>query len=151
MPLYVDAERLIRGNFATIKRGKNPRRVAIGTLTEAQLTSINQNRAFRGWEAVTIEVLFHGKHMYDSRITGDGYTEDDVIKQIKSAMAEESEFRLTPKMTVLRNPAKRADGYGSRVHDEAVLECTSAHPAPILYSVIPKGDTPPLQKRKEPL
>jgi hypothetical protein len=96
-------------------------------------------------------VLFHGKHLYDSRITKDGYSEDDVIAQIKSAMAEESEFRLTPKMTVLRNPARRANGYGALVHDEAVLECSIAHPSPILYSVIPKGDTPPNQKRKEPL
>jgi hypothetical protein len=151
MPLNPDAERLIRGNFSMIKRGKNPRRVVIGQLTPAQLAAINANRIARKWDPITADVLFHGKHLYDSRIKGDGYTEDEVLEQVKSAMAEESEFKLTPKMTVLRNPALRADGRGSRVHDEAVLECTSQHPLPILYSVIPKGDKLPTKKEGPPM
>lgn len=64
-------------------------------------------------------------------------------------MSEESEFMLTSKMTVLRNPMRREDGYGAQVHDEAVLECTSKHPNAIVFSVIPKGDIPP-NKRQPP-
>lgn len=150
MPLYPDAERLIRGCFAVIKRGQNPRRVAIGTLTDKQLKDINLHRAMRGWEPVTAEILFHGRHVYESRVIQDGYTEDDVIAQISSGMSDKAEFKLTPKMTVLRNPSQREDGYGSRVRDEAVLECTSQHPSPILYSTIPRGDTPPNSNTEEP-
>ena len=96
------------------------------------------------------EVFFVGCHVYDSRVTRDGYTEDDVLQQIKASMAEESVLLVSQKMTVLQNPAKRADGYSRRVHDQAVLECSTRHPNPVLYSVIPKGDSIPLLKAIEP-
>ncbi len=150
MPLYPIAERLIRGCFSAIKRGQNPRRVAIGKLTDKQLKKINENRAIRGWNPIVAEVLFHGRHIFESRVTKDGYKEEDVITQILSGMSEESEFKLTSSMTVLRNPRQREDGYGSRVNDEAVLECTSQHPNAIVFSVIPKGDIPP-NKRQPPI
>lgn len=149
MPLYPTAERLIRGCFSVIKRGQNPRRVAIGKLTDEQLKKINENRVIRGWAPIVAEVLFHGRHVYESRIVADGYTEDEVIAQIRSGMSDESEFRLTSKMTVLRNPRRREDGHGAQVNDEAVLECTSQHPNAIIFSVIPKGDVPP-NKRQPP-
>lgn len=150
MPLYSNAERLIRGCFSVIKRGKNPRRVAIGWLTDKQLSEINKHRAARAWAPVRAEILFHGRHVYQSRIAQDGYTEDDVIAQIVSSMGAESEVKITPKMAVLRNPNRRNNGYGTLVNDEAVLECTSQHPNPILYSTIPKGDKLPLKKTEEP-
>jgi len=43
-------------------------------------------------------------------------------------------------MTVLQNPKKREDGYGNRVSDQAILECTTRFPYAELYSAIPKGD-----------
>jgi hypothetical protein len=74
----------------------------------------------------------------------DGYTEEDLLKQIFSAMWERSVVRLSPKMTVLENPVRRADGYHACVLDQAVLECTGRYPNPELYSTIPKGDKLPL-------
>ena len=49
-------------------------------------------------------------------------------------------FVHNPKMTILQNRSARADRYGNLVKDLAVLECTSRHPRPELFSVIPKGD-----------
>jgi len=60
--------------------------------------------------------------------------------------------RLIPsqKMTVIENPARRLDRQGQWVKDQAVLECSSKHPNPILYSVIPKGDIPPSKQKGQP-
>ena len=150
MPLYQNAEPLIRGNFGVIKRGKKPRRVAIGYLSEDQLESINAHRGGSNMDAIESVILFQGRHVFESRVDRDGYTEEDVIKQIFSALAEESVLLLSPKMTVLQNPQKRDDGYGSRVNDQCVLECTSRYPRAELYSVIPKGDRKPLLKAERP-
>lgn len=150
MPLYSHAEKLIRGNLAVTKRGKKPQLVEIGILTEIQLNAINLHRLARGWEPIHPQIVFHGKHVYESRVLRDGYTENDLLHQIFSAIAEESVFKISQKMTVLQNPALRADGYGARVHDQAVLDCTARHPRAELYSVIPKGDRKPLIKAEGP-
>jgi hypothetical protein len=147
MPLYPDSERLIRGCFSMLKRGKRPRYVAIGELTEAQLAEINAERATRKFKPIKAALLFDGYHVYKSRILQDGYTEDDVIAQIQSALADDSEVKLSQKMTALRNRGKREDGYGSKVNDEAVLECSIRYPSPILFSTIPKGDKLPLASK----
>jgi hypothetical protein len=139
MPLIPNAERLIRGNFAAIKRGKKPRRVSIGYLTENQLSAINAERQKRGFVPLSGEIYFIGTHIHDSRISKDGYTEDDVLKMIEVAMSEESVFVRTQKMTVLQTPARRESGYGCLVRDELTLEC-SASPLAELYSVVPRGD-----------
>ncbi|WP_235423327.1 hypothetical protein, partial [Enterobacter hormaechei] len=76
---------------------------------------------------------------YNSR-TADGYTVDDIIEQIISAMSDSSELLRTVKGTVLENKIKRDDGYGNMVNDRAVLELTSRKPRSELYSVIPRGD-----------
>jgi hypothetical protein len=63
-----------------------------------------------------------------------------VIAQIRSALDVDSMVRMTPKMTVLQSQKPREDGFGNRVIDEVVFECTGRFPYPELYSVIPKGD-----------
>jgi hypothetical protein len=92
MPLLPNAERLIRGNFSVIKRGKKPRRVTIGHLTQQQADAININRKERGFQALSGEIFFFGTHIFKSRVIKDGYTEEDVLKMIGTAMATECVF-----------------------------------------------------------
>lgn len=140
MPLYPEAERLIRGNLSVIKRGKKPRAVVIGELTPKQLADINAYRAARGWDPLQKEVVFVGSHLYASRILKDGYSEEDLLVQIRSAMSEECCFVPTSKMTVLQHPRRRDGGYGCMVRDELTLECTTRFPRAELFSVVPRGD-----------
>jgi hypothetical protein len=140
MPLNADAAELIRANLEEVQKGNKPRPAVIGNLTEKQLTAINVERARRNRGPIVGEVVFVGRHIYESRIVRDGYRIDDVITQIVGAMDATAVVRPSPKMTVLENPIARDDGYGNKVNDQAVLECTGKYPRAELYSVIPKGD-----------
>jgi hypothetical protein len=140
MPLYPNAEQLIRGNIAVIKRGQKPRAVLIGYLTDAQMNDINAYRRTRNWEPIGKDIVFIGSHVYESRVVNDGYSEDDLIAQIKSALSDTCKYIRTPKMTVLQNPTKRETGYGCSVRDELTLECSTRHPISELFSVVPRGD-----------
>jgi hypothetical protein len=142
MPLYENAIDLMRSNFERIAQGRKPQGVVIGTLTTVQLNAVNQSRTSHRppLPPVTGEVLFYGLHLYRSRVVRDGYTVEDILDQIASAMDADSELAARPGMTVLQNPCGRADRYGNVVRDLAVLECTSHHPRPELFSVMPKGD-----------
>lgn len=140
MPLQNDAEQLIRRNLQEIQAGRRAKMVVVGALSDAQLAALNTFREATGRPPMVREIVFIGKHLYQSRIERDGYTFDDVIDQIVSAMDESSVLRTNRHMTALENPNLRADRYGNNVRDQAVLECTSRHPRPELYSVIPIGD-----------
>jgi hypothetical protein len=150
MPLYTDAVQLIRANLEQIAQGKKVRAIAIGTLTERQLGAINLSRASRAnpLPVVIAEVLFLGQHIYNSRVIRDGYTIDDVIDQIVSAMDSTATFIPTSRAAAIQNHAKRLDRYGSMVQDMAIFECTTRHPRPELFSVMPKGDIAPNLKPK---
>jgi hypothetical protein len=145
MSLYPDAIALIRRNLEELALGKKVRAIAIGTLSERQLGAINQSRQHRAdpLPVVIAEVLFIGQHVYNSRIIRDAYTIDDVMDQIQSAMHEDAAFIPTSKMAAIQNHMRRLDRYGHYVYDMAIFECTSRHPRPELFSVVPKGDTPP--------
>jgi hypothetical protein len=142
MPLYQNAVDLIRANFEEIAKGNKPKGVAIGRLTDKQLEEINRARVARvpPLPPVVAEVIFYGRHVYKSRVVRDGYTVEDVIDQIASAMDAAASFVHNPTMTILQNRTGRADRYGNIVRDLAVLECTARHPRPELFSVMPKGD-----------
>jgi hypothetical protein len=142
MPLYENAFDLMRANFARIAQGGKPQGVIIGTLTAEQLNTLNRMRAAHrpSLPPVTGEVLFYGRHLYGSRVDRDGYTVEDVLDQIASAMSADSVLAPHPHSTVLQNPRSRADHYGNSVRDLAVLECTAHYPRPELFSVMPKGD-----------
>jgi hypothetical protein len=140
MPLYDEGPSRIRMNLQALQEGKKPCVVAIGTLTESQLTAINASRASQGYPPIQAEILFLGRHVYKSRVLGDGYTIEDVIDQIASALHRESVALEAPKMTTMENPVPRNDRYGNAVRDRAVLECSARHPKAELFSVIPKGD-----------
>lgn len=142
MPLYDNAIYLIEANLRELENGGKVRPVAVGCLTDAQLSIINQERASRSPPMPEIigEVLFMGRHAYNSRCIRDGYSIDDLIEQIKSAMAPSSVVRASPGMTTIESDSFRDDGYGNQVRDKIILECTSRHPKAEIFSVIPKGD-----------
>ena len=136
-------------NLEKIQKGIKARPVVIGCLTDEQLLALNSERIQHNFPPMTAEVVFIGSHIHASRVVRDGYTFDDVIQQIKTAMDENSKFHANPKMNALVSHAEREDGYGNRVTDTVVFECTVRFPRPELYSVIPKGDgTKPRDAKK---
>jgi hypothetical protein len=139
MPLFENAARLIRANLEQFKPDVkiHVKAVAIGTLSHAQLATINAGRSEQGLPPIISEILFVGWHIFKSRILRDGYTIPDVIDQIDSALKGEA---VVEYQTFLENPAPRTDRYGNTVKDRAILECSVRHPRPELFSVIPKGD-----------
>lgn len=151
MPLYPHAIDLIRANLEQISKGYRVKPVEIGALTTEQLNAINQHRHEQNpnLEPVVAEVLFFGSHIYQSRCVRDGYTLDDVIDQIVSALDSAAELVGNLPMQAIENPNQRTDRYGNQVHDRAVFECMSRHPRPELFSVMPKGDlNRPIKKQK---
>lgn len=140
MPLIEDANKLILKNLLKVHRGRWVKPVMIGSLTDAQLADLNAERQKRGFKPMIGQVVFVGKHIYDSRVKEDGYSFDDVIAQIYSSMHETAVFSESPKMSGLVSSIERADAYGNRIIDNGVLECSMRFPRPELYSVIPKGD-----------
>src|SRR6266699_3084882 len=141
MPLFEDATDVIRANLERIRDGHKVHIVPIGTLTEEQLGVINAGRFVQKLNPIIAEVVFVGGHIYKSRIARDGYTIEDVIDQISSAMDEAAEVLDALYMTIIQNPNGRTDRYGNLVRDRAILECSTRHPRAELFSIIPKGDT----------
>lgn len=86
MPLHINAAQLIRNNLEEISASRRVKRVEIGVLSEDQLIQINDFRSASGFPPIIATVVFIGKHIYKSRVVGDGYTIDDVLEQIESAM-----------------------------------------------------------------
>lgn len=142
MPLYDNAKYLIRANLEEVQRGGRVRAVIIGTFTPAQHEAINELKASQGRPLLeSPEIVFLGSHLYNSRVTGDGYSLDDVMLQIDFALAATSLVVVpSPKMTAIRSTVRRQDGYGNDVLDEAVFELSQRKPRAELYSVVPKGD-----------
>ncbi len=140
MPLLANAKDLILKNLLKVHHGRRAKPVVIGSLTDVQLAALNTERQQRGFKPMIAELVFVGNHIYDSRVREDGYSFDDVIAQVYSAMHETAILSHSPKMSGLVSSAKRDDGYGNNVTDNGVLECSMRFPRPELYSVIPKGD-----------
>jgi hypothetical protein len=150
MPLYPNAQALIRANLEALQNGQRVKGVAIGTLTAAQLNAINAERTTEGGALPPIvdEVIFFGSHAYQSRVLQDGYTLEDVVDQVLSAMDARSVIVTSPRMTTIQNPTPRTDRYGNQIRDKAVLECTRRHPRAELFTVVPKGDHIKPKKQK---
>lgn len=140
MPLSDDAPTRIRANLEQIGAGQRVRLITIGALTNDQLGAINTDRRGHGYPPIIAEVVFIGRHIYESRIIRDGYSIEDVIDQIGSAMCEAAIAITTATMTAIENPAPRSDRYGNMTRDRAIFECSARHPRPELFSVVPKGD-----------
>jgi len=74
MPLSDGASALIRANLEELQKGNRVRLVEVGVLTDIQLGAINRERHHRGYPALVAEVVFIGRHVYESRIVRDCYT-----------------------------------------------------------------------------
>lgn len=141
MPLNPDARQILRANLEMLAQGEKPLVVTIGYLTVEQHATINEHRAkHRLPKLESSEVVFLGRHLYNSRAVTDGYSIDDILDQIESAMSATSMVIATHKMTALKNKTARNDCYGNQVCDEAVFELTQRRPKAELFSVVPKGD-----------
>lgn len=140
MPLYNDGEASIIENLRRLSLGERAPMVAIGCFTQIQFTELNLQRKNAGLHLLEDnEILFIGKHLYESR-SRDGYTRDDMLSQIVSAMSSTSVSFTSEIVTFTQNPNTRNDGYGNMVNDRAVFEMTRKKPKAELYSVMPKGD-----------
>lgn len=138
MPLYENAVDLIQQNLEQLARNERPKFQSIGKLTDQQFTAINQKQTEKGLPMIeSNEIVYMGRHHYESRVKKDGYIISDLIKQIESALSETSKV-LNNK--VLESIFLRDDGYGNKVQDRAVFEMTAKRPRMELFSVIPKGD-----------
>ncbi|NWA01268.1 hypothetical protein [Pseudomonas gingeri] len=143
MPLYDNAEYLIRANLNEIAQGRRVRAVVIGVLTEVQFEAINRQKESQGLPQLEDpEIVFLGKHAYESRVVvvRDGHTIDDMVVQIVFALAETAIAVASPRMTAIKSTQLRLDGYGNEVTDEAIFELTARKPKAELYSIVPKGD-----------
>jgi hypothetical protein len=140
MPLSADAPALIRTNLKQLQTGKRVRLVVIGTLTDKQLDAINHKRSGQGHPPIVAEIVFVGRHVYESRIVRDGYSIDDVIDQIASGLDAAAAVLQSASMTAMENPGPRDDRYGNSVRDRVIFECSARYPRPELFSVVPKGD-----------
>ena len=141
MPLYKNGKHLVRTNLEKIARGEKVKPVAIGYLAEQQLDALNAARIEAELWPMEAEIVFVGSHFYNSR-KKQRYTIDDMVLQVESVMSNESITHVAiDGSTTMQNHTEREDGYGNKVKDKAVLECTLRRPTPELFSVMPKGDT----------
>nr|WP_269807612.1 hypothetical protein [Pseudomonas sp. NMI795_08] len=141
MPLFENAEYLIRANLEQLASNHRVRAVEIGRFTADQFEAINRQK--KGQDLPQLEdpgIVFIGSHAYRSRVVRDGYTIDDMVLQIKAALAATSVWKRATHMTALRSTIGRNDGYGNEIYDEAIFELTARKPKAELYSIVPKGD-----------
>ena len=140
MPLYLGADSLIRLQLARIEKCERVPLTVIGEFTETQFAEINAGRVALGLhELAQNQIVFIGRHIYESR-TKDGYTIEDMVLQIASSLCAEAVADIEKFMSCTQNPNPRNDGYGNAIRDRAIFEMTSKKPRAELFSVIPKGD-----------
>ena len=136
--LNPDADKLILANLREIEKGNRPKTISVGSITEAQLAELNAIRAEHELPEIEgREVVFIGRHIYQRRVVEQGYSIEDVVTQICTAMADSSRANSA---TSIQSAQPRADGYGNQVLDRVVFECTAKKPRLELYSVVPGGD-----------
>jgi hypothetical protein len=92
MPLSKEAPALIRANLTELQKGSRVGLVVIGSLTGAQLDAINHERRAHGYPAIVAEVVFVGRHVYESRIVRDGYSIDGSARHPRPEL-----FSIVPK------------------------------------------------------
>ncbi|MCP8882807.1 hypothetical protein NIM87_04800 [Devosia sp. XJ19-1] len=140
LPLAIDAPDRIRANLIEVSHGNRVSLITIGTFSLSQFSEINKARANLELHPLELnEILFMGRHLFKSR-WADGYSVDDMVTQIESALCDAAEVSMSKFMSSLQNPEGREDGYGNVVFDRAIFEMTARKPRAELFSVIPKGD-----------
>jgi hypothetical protein len=97
-------------------------------LTDFQFEQMNLRRAALSLHLLEQnEIIFIGKHLFSSRAK-DGYTIDDIIDQIVSALSDHSVVNISPTWSRIDNPTPRSDRYGNSVMDRGVFEMTAKKP-----------------------
>ena len=151
MPLYDDACERIKQQLEQIAEGQRVPLIEIGSLTFQQHQHVREIRA--SLELPDVEspaIVYIGHHHFASR-SAQGYTIDDMVRQICACTDADAQVLLFRRMTMLRASNLRADGYDNWVRDEGIFELTRRKPRIELFSVIPKGDhISPLRKRQSP-
>lgn len=141
MPLYQGATDQIRANLNALRDGLRPPMREIGYLTEVQFEDLNKSRWNLGLHRLEQnELLFIGRHLYKSR-AADGYSVEDMVDQITSALAQTAVVSITQHWSRIENLTPRSDRYGNYICDRGILEMTARKPRAEFFSVIPKGDS----------
>jgi len=149
-PGAIQAIQAILRNLEMLQKGQKPPFILIGRFTDRQLADIDAvRRGLRLHEIALNEIIFVGRHLHNSR-SKDGYTLRDMALQIESALSSDSVVFANARMTALDSASLRQDGYGNQVRDRAIFECTQKRPRAELFSVIPKGDQAPANKKGSP-
>lgn len=141
MPINPEDLGKIRGLLGAIEAGKPTTRLTLDNpLTPQQFSDLQAARQASGLPApAQNEFQFRGSHLYNSR-SMDGYTVDDMMKQLESGTSANSVITVDRNGRVnLQNPVPRDDGYGNQVNDTVTFELSGR---PEIFSVIPKGDRP---------
>lgn len=139
--LVENALALIKANLLLLQQGKKAPQITIGYFTAKQFEDINLYRETKGLPPLlSNEILYIGRHHYNSRVIKDGYNIDDLIAQIESALTNYSEIVITNKGSTLVNKIRRDDGYGNQVEDTAIFEFTAKKPKSELFSIVPRFD-----------
>lgn len=140
--LIKDVDSQIRENLNCIDRGDRAKFITIGYFTDIQFRDINNYRAKYNLPALlSNEIIYMGRHHYNSRVIRDGYSIDDLIEQIKNSLNKDSVVVINKKGSCLQSAHARDDGYGNTVTDFAVFEFTAHKPKAELFCVVPRGDT----------
>lgn len=149
--LIENAIELIKANLECLQRGEKAPQITIGFFTAKQFEDINLYRqANQLPPLLSNEILYVGRHHYQSRVVRDGYQIEDLLLQIQSALTDLSEIVITKKGSTLVNKTLRDDGYGNQVEDTAVFEFTAKKPKSELFCVIPRFDNNKPQNNKAP-
>jgi len=151
MPLHDDVTDKIREQLHRLARNEHVPIIEIGYLTYQQHQHVCAARKALGLpQPESPNIVYLGRHHYDSR-SKQGYTIDDMVLQVQACTAGDCEVLINRRMTVLRSPLRRPDGYGNQVRDEGIFELARRKPRVELFSVVPKGDLiSPLQKQQSP-
>jgi hypothetical protein len=86
----------MRANLEAIEKREKVCSIAIGSLTESQLSAINEGRIEADLPPIIAKVLFVGAHVYRSRVIKDGYEIEDILDEAESALSADSEVIYTP-------------------------------------------------------
>lgn len=149
--LLENALELIKENLECLQRGEKAPQITIGYFTAKQFDDINLYREENQLPPLlSNEILYVGRHHYQSRVIKDGYNIEDLILQIESALTDMSEIVITKKGSTLVSKTLRDDGYGNYVEDTAVFEFTAKKPKSELFCVIPRFDNNKPQKQQSP-
>lgn len=141
MPVHPDRVDAICAHLERVKKGERTKPLDIGELTAAQFAAINAGRTAQSLPTlVSAVIVYVGRHHFERRYLGDGYTILDMVAQLQSGLAATAVVDCGPRRTLLRSITPRHDGYNNVVFDEVVLELMQYKPKAEAYAVIPKGD-----------